>query len=93
MANEKRGYTLTDIGTYLVMKAKTSLVPIVDQGSILLNVYSVIPVTKTKKTEMAQNMVTFLTSPEIQKLIGDYGVAQYGQPLFIPCAGQPEPTS
>jgi tungstate transport system substrate-binding protein len=56
-------------------------------------VYSVIPVTKTKKPEMAQNMVNFLTSPEIQRLIGDYGVVQYGQPLFIPCAGQPEPTS
>ena len=93
MANEKQGYTLTDIGTYLAMKAKTSLVPVVDQGSILLNVYSVIPVTKTKKMDMAKNMVTFLTSPDIQKLIGDYGVAQYGQSLFTPCAGQPEPTS
>ena len=93
MAGEKQGYTLTDIGTFLAMESKINLVPIVDQGSILLNVYSVIPVTKTKKMDMAQNMVIFLTSPEIQKLIGDYGVAQYGQPLFIPCAGQPEPIS
>jgi len=93
MADEKRGYTLTDIGTFLAFEGKINLVPIVDQGSILLNVYSVIPVTKTKKPEMAQNMVNFLTSPEIQRLIGDYGVVQYGQPLFIPCAGQPEPTS
>jgi tungstate transport system substrate-binding protein len=93
MADEKQGYTLTDIGTFLAFEGKINLVPIVDQGSILLNVYSVIPVTKTKKPEMAQNMVNFLTSPEIQRLIGDYGVVQYGQPLFIPCAGQPEPTS
>jgi tungstate transport system substrate-binding protein len=93
MANEKQGYTLTDIGTFLAYKGKLSLVPIVEQGSILLNVYSVIPTTKTTKKEMVQNMVTFLTSPEIQKIIGEYGVSQYGQPLFIPCAGQPEPTS
>jgi tungstate transport system substrate-binding protein len=40
---------------------------------------------------MANNMVTFLTSPEIQKLIGDYGVKEYGLQLFAPCAGN-EPT-
>jgi tungstate transport system substrate-binding protein len=93
MANEKQGYTLTDIGTFLAFKAKTDLVPIVDQGSILLNVYSVIPTTKTTKKEMAQNMVTFLTSQEIQKIIGEYGLADYGQQLFTPCADKPEPTS
>jgi len=68
-------------------------VPIVDEGSSLLNVYAVMVCTKTKSKEMAQNMVTFLTSEEIQKLIGEYGVADFGQPLFTPCAGQPEPTS
>ncbi|MFA4836608.1 MAG: substrate-binding domain-containing protein [Dehalococcoidia bacterium] len=93
MANEKQGYTIADIGTYLAFKGKTNLVPIVDQGNILLNVYSVIPTTKTTKKDMVQNMVTFLTSPEVQKIIGDYGVADYGQQLFTPCAGKPEPTS
>lgn len=93
MAGEKQGYTLSDIGTFLAYQSKTGLVPVVDKGSILLNVYSVIVCTKTKSQEMAQNMVTFLTSEEVQKLIGDYGVADYGQPLFTPCAGQPEPTS
>ena len=94
MAGEKKGYTLSDVGTFLAFKGKTGLVSIVDQGSILLNVYSVIPVTKTKQTAMAQNMVDFMTSPEIQKLIREYGVAEYGEPLFIPIAiGQPEPTS
>jgi ABC-type tungstate transport system permease subunit len=37
---------------------------------------------------MAQNLVDFLTSEEIQKLIGDYGVEAYGRQLFTPCAGQ-----
>jgi len=90
--NEKQGYTLTDMGTYLSYKGQLELVPIVDKGSILLNVYSVIACTKTKQPEMAQNMVDFLVSPEIQKLIGDYGVEEYGMSLFVPCAGN-EPTS
>jgi len=41
---------------------------------------------------MANNMVAFLTSPEIQELIGNYGVDEYGMQLFTPCAGN-EPSS
>ena len=96
MASEKQGYALTDMGTYLTYKGETGLVPIVDKGSILLNVYSVIAGNPEKNAsinaEMANNMVTFLTSPEIQELIGKYGVKGYGMQLFIPCAGA-EPSS
>ena len=91
MASEMHAYTLTDMGTFLAYKGKLDLVPIVDKGSILLNVYSVIVVNPEKhpetKIEMANNLIDFLTSPEIQKLIGDYGVKDYGMQLFTPCAG------
>jgi len=98
MASEKQGYTISDMGTFLAFKGKLNLVTIVDRGSILLNVYSVIPVNPEKNPKVALNaqkakdMVSFLTSAEIQKLIGDYGIKTYGTPLFIPCAGKPEPT-
>jgi tungstate transport system substrate-binding protein len=97
MANEKGAYTLTDMGTYVAYKSQLNLVPIVNQGSILLNVYSVIvvnpdKVTTLKNVELAQKMVEFLTSPEIQELIGKYGVEEYGIQLFTPCAGA-EPTA
>jgi tungstate transport system substrate-binding protein len=88
MTNEKQAYTLTDIGTFVTYKSKLSLVPLVDQGDILLNVYSVMVVNSTKNKDMANNLVIFLTSPEIQDLIGKYGVAEYGLQLFTPCAGQ-----
>jgi len=96
MASEKRAYTLSDMGTYLSYQGNIELVPIVDKGSILLNVYSVIAVNPEKnsnvKHEMAQNLVNFLTSPEIQELISDYGTEEYGMALFTPCAGA-EPQS
>ena len=96
MASEEQAYTLTDMGTFLAYTGEIDLVPIVDQGSILLNVYSAIacnPETNTKVNyEMASNLVSFLTSPEIQELIGDYGVGEYGMALFNPCAGA-EPQS
>ena len=91
MASEKQAYTLSDMGTYLAYKGKLELVPIVDKGDILLNVYSAIAVNPEKvsgvKLDMADNLIKFLISPEIQKLIGSYGVKEYGMQLFTPCAG------
>ncbi len=96
MASEKQAYTLTDIGTYLAYKGKLDLVPIVDRGDILLNVYSAIAVNpenvKGVKIDMANDLIGFLTSPEVQELIGKYGVEEYGMQLFAPCAGA-EPTN
>ncbi len=96
MASEMEGYTLTDMGTFLSYKGDVDLVPIVDEGSILLNVYSVIAGNPNNvsgiNAEMAQKLVDFLVSDEIQELIGKYGVEAYGMQLFTPCAGN-EPTS
>lgn len=91
MASEKQAYILSDLGTFLAYKGKLDLVPIIDKGNILLNIYSVIAINPEKhpktKIEMANNLINFLTSPEIQELIGNYGVKEYGRQLFTPCAG------
>ena len=95
MASEKQAYTLTDMGTFLAYTGKLELVAIVGEGDILLNVYSAIAISPEKhqktNTEMAENLIDFLASPEIQELIGSYGVEEYGRQLFTPCAGaEPE---
>jgi len=91
IASEKQAYTLTDIGTFLAYRRKLELVPIVEKGDILLNVYSAISLNPEKnpqtKIEMANRLIAFLTSPRIQEFIGSYGVKEYGRSLFIPCAG------
>jgi tungstate transport system substrate-binding protein len=88
LANEKQAYTLTDMGTFLTYGGELDLVPIVDKRAILLNVYSAIAINPEKhpKTniDMANNLINFLTSPEIQEFIGNYGVEEYGMPLFYP---------
>jgi tungstate transport system substrate-binding protein len=92
-ADEVGGYTLSDIGTFLANQG--NLVSLVDSGSIMLNVYSVIAINSSKCTSVsatgASNMVEFLTSDEVQDLIDNYGAAQYGQSLFTACFGN-EPT-
>ena len=91
MASQMQAYTLTDVGTFLSYKGKIELVAIVDEGDILLNVYSAIAVNPEKHSktniEMANNLIRFLTSSEIQELIGNYGVEEYGMQLFTACAG------
>ncbi len=91
MASEKQAYTLTDIGTFVAYQRKIELVPLVEKGPSLLNVYSVIACNPEKnssvKGKMASELVAFLTSPEIQELIGSFGIKRYGRSLFNPCAG------
>lgn len=88
MANEMQAYTLSDIGTFLAYQGELDLVPVVDEGDVLLNVYSVIAVSGSSNPEMAQALVDFLVSDEVQTLIGEYGVEAYGRQLFTPCAGE-----
>jgi tungstate transport system substrate-binding protein len=95
-ANERKGYTLTDRGTYLSMKDKLPDLVIVVGGNNLaenkdrdlLNPYGVIAVNPDKHPsvnyELAMKFVTWLTSPETQKKIGGFGVDKFGQPLFYP---------
>ena len=84
MANEKIAYTLTDRGTFLAYQGDLDLVPLVDTGDILLNVYTVIICKNGINPEMAQNLVTFLRADDIQDLIAGFGVTEYGEPLFYP---------
>ncbi|TFG47228.1 MAG: tungsten ABC transporter substrate-binding protein [Dehalococcoidia bacterium] len=96
MASELQGYTISDLGTFLAYKGDTGLVTIVDQGAILLNVYSAIPVNpdkvSIKNADAAQVMAEWLMTTAIQDIIGQYGVKDYGDPLFTPTYGN-EPTS
>lgn len=98
-ANEAGAYTLTDRGTFLSMHENLpNLVVIVGGESIdanadpsLLNPYGVIPVNPDKSEaingELAGAFVEWITSPETQTAIGNFGVDTYGQPLFYPDAG------
>jgi tungstate transport system substrate-binding protein len=84
VANQKLAYTLTDKGTFLAYKSKLDLVPLLDTGGSLLNVYCVMICKNGIHPEMANNLVNFLRSDEIQALIAGFGVPEYGEPLFYP---------
>ncbi len=91
MAAEKQAYTLSDIGTFLAFQSDTGLVSVIEEGSIMLNVYSIIAVapevSSAARYERAQTLIDFMVSPEVQEVIGEYGRRDFGRPLFTPCAG------
>jgi len=90
IANEKDGYTLTDRGTFLAYQANISLKILVQNDKSLLNVYHVITVNPEKWPQVnqkgAQAFADFVTSPQGQEIIRNFGVDKYGQPLFFPDA-------
>jgi tungstate transport system substrate-binding protein len=94
VAAEKRGYTLTDRGTYLALKKNLGLDILVEGDAILLNVYHVIEVNPAKwpKVNVAggKAFADFMVSKETQGIIKTFGVDKFGSPLFFPDAGKKE---
>jgi tungstate transport system substrate-binding protein len=92
LADEESAYTLTVDGTYMAFKEKLDLVSLVDRDPSLVNVYSAIAVNPENhpntNVDMANNLIKFLTSEEVQDLIASYGFSKYGRPFFIPINGE-----
>jgi tungstate transport system substrate-binding protein len=88
-ADEKGAYTVIDRATYLTLKDKIKLAVLVEKDEALLNFISLIPVSPKRfprvNHEAATTFVTWLTAPDKgQLLIRDFGVDEYGSPLFFP---------
>lgn len=92
MTNEKAGYTLSDRATWLNVGGDTSLQILCekDPSGLLNNQYGVICVNPDKNDKInhdgAKAFQNWIVSDATQKLIGEYGVKEYGEQLFVPNA-------
>ena len=92
MAYELKAYTLTDRATWLtLMKNKSINLPAVcEKAEDLLNYYGVIAVNPARHPKVnaagAQAFVDWMLKDSTQKLIGQYGKAEFGAALFTPNA-------
>ena len=88
MAYEKRGYVLSDRGTFLAYRAKLDLQIMVEGDNRLLNPYGVIAVNPARYPRVnhagAMALIEWLTSAEGQQLIAQFKVN--GAQLFFPSA-------
>jgi len=95
-AQESSAYTLTDRGTFLALHdGLTNLEILVGGSSIaengddnLRNPYGVIPVNPQLHPdaayEQAQLFIEWITSVQVQNQIAEFGLEEFGQPLFYP---------
>ncbi len=88
IADEKKAYTLSDLGTYLNYESRVGLKVLYKGDPILRNSYSVIAVNPERfpkvKYREAMDFIAFVTSPEGQRVIADY--VKHGVRLFFPDA-------
>jgi tungstate transport system substrate-binding protein len=89
---EKKGYTLTDRGTYQALRKTVDLEILMEGDARLLNVYHVIEVNIAKWPKVnaagAWAFADFTVSKKVQGIIGKFGIEKYGAPLFFPDAGK-----
>ena len=89
MAKERGAYTLSDRATYLALtKTGLDLAILVEGDKSLFNPYGVIAVNPQRypdiNADLAQKFVDWITSLPVQQKIKSFGVADFGQSLFIP---------
>jgi tungstate transport system substrate-binding protein len=90
VADQKRAYTLTDRGSYLALRKRLGVAILFQGDASLHNVYHVYLVNPGRHTRVkaagARAFASFLVSPEIQQVIGDFKRQEYGERLFVPDA-------
>jgi tungstate transport system substrate-binding protein len=86
IASQKRAYTLTDTAT-MTAESSLALKVMVRGDPVLKNSYHVIVVKNARNLGCARAFAAYLIGPAGQKLIGSFGVAKYGRPLYHPTAG------
>jgi len=85
IADEKQAYTLSDKATFLAHE--NSMVMHLEETDDMKNTYAMIVVSAKRFAESnvagAQAFVDWITSDQARQMIADYGVAEYGEPLFF----------
>ena len=84
MAIELGAYTLSDRATWLNRPYHGNLVIVCEGSPNLLNPYGIMIVATTDEPEGARIFVEWMLSQRGQYLIGQFGVAEFGSPLFFP---------
>jgi tungstate transport system substrate-binding protein len=88
MADQKRGYTLADRGTFLALRTKMGLAIVCEGDPEAINLYSVIVVSPERHPHVqlgpTRRFAEFMQSSEARELIARFRVEKFGQPLFTP---------
>ncbi|RPJ70112.1 MAG: hypothetical protein EHM24_16545 [Acidobacteria bacterium] len=97
-AQEQQAYTLTDRATWMALRGRLPALrvwlggdnPAENSDPRLRNQYGVLAVSPDRhpgvNAVLAGRFVDWLLSPPTQRIIGEFGISRFGQPLFRPNA-------
>lgn len=92
VANQRRAYTLTDLGTFGSLRAHLDLAVLRAEDRDLINIYHVIELNPTGHVRLnaagGNAFADFVVSAELQDYLARYGEARFGAPLFVPARGK-----
>lgn len=90
IANKKRAYMICHWAEYTQMQETIDLVPMVEEKETLASTYEIMAMNPERFPKAnyvnAMLFIGFITSPDIQKYIGEFGIEKYHRPPFIPLA-------
>ena len=91
MAAEKQAYVLTDKATYLSHEMKAELSLLMEESEEMMNTYAMLAISTEKwpdtNVEGAEAFMSWMTSAPVAELINNYGIEEYGEPLFFVIEG------
>lgn len=87
-ADEKQAYILSDRGTFLAKSKNTTLKIVCEGDEALKNIYHVMQISPKKFAWIneagARAFVEFMINEETQRIIKNFHVDRFGEPLFFP---------
>jgi tungstate transport system substrate-binding protein len=93
IAARKKAYFISHWASYAQMLETIDLVPMVEDTANLFTNYDVLAINPERFPNVnyvqAMLFIGFLTSPDIQKYIGEFGMEKFHRPAFIPLAIRP----
>jgi tungstate transport system substrate-binding protein len=93
IAAKKKGYFISHWATFSEMQETIDLVPFIEDTTKLFTNYDAMAINPerfpTANYVTAMQFIGFLTSPETQKFIHEFGIEKYHRPSFIPLAVKP----
>ena len=91
IADQTSAYTISDRATFLSFGTEIALEVVFEDAPELLNIYHVILVNPENHDDLnedgARAFLEFMVSDEAQAFIGEFGVEEYGEALFVPGCG------
>ncbi len=93
VAGQREAYILSDMGTFLAFRERTGLVALSRNEPALRNVYAVLIVNPERfsgiRADEARQLATFLQGAVAREVMGEFGTARFGRPLFQPLDSLP----